>query len=170
MIQGKTSAGFDFALDEKVLDNMELLDAIAESEKDPVAISRVCLLLLGKDTRARLYEHLRQEDGRVPVEAVSEAVIEIFAACGDKGKTHCPRRHDRIQRRRADLRYGRDLRGPGLPCAAASAGGNAGGRAEGYIQKQDETVGGCSGPRHAFTRCCHRLAGHSGVDAVGGWP
>ncbi len=90
MIQGKTSAGFDFALDEKVLDNMELLDAIAESEKDPVAISRVCLLLLGKDTRARLYEHLRQEDGRVPVEAVSEAVIEIFAACGDKGKNSLP--------------------------------------------------------------------------------
>lgn len=45
MIQGKTSAGFDFALDEKVLDNMELLDAIAESEENPLALSRVCLLL-----------------------------------------------------------------------------------------------------------------------------
>lgn len=90
MIQGQTSGGFAFELEEKVLDNMELLDAIAESEKDPTAMSRVCLLLLGKDVRARLYDHLREEDGRVPVEAVSAAVIEIFAACGDKGKNSSP--------------------------------------------------------------------------------
>lgn len=90
MIQGQTSGGFAFELEEKVLDNMELLDAIAESEKDPTAMSRVCLLLLGKDVRARLYDHLREEDGRVPVEAVSVAVIEIFAACGDKGKNSLP--------------------------------------------------------------------------------
>ena len=90
MIQGQTSTGFDFELDEKVLDNMELLDAIAESETDPMAISRVCRLLLGKEGRGRLYGCLRQEDGRVPVEAVSAALLEVFDACGNKGKNSLP--------------------------------------------------------------------------------
>ena len=86
MIEGQTSTGFAFSIDETVLDNMELLDAIAESEEDPIGISRVCVLLLGKDGRRQLYDHLRQEDGRVPVEAVSQAMVEIFHAGGNKGK------------------------------------------------------------------------------------
>ena len=90
MIEGKTSAGFDFALDEKVLDNMELLDAIAESEENPLALSRICLLLLGRESRGRLYDHLREEDGRVPTETVSAAILEIFDACGIKGKNSSP--------------------------------------------------------------------------------
>ena len=48
MVKGTTSAGFEFELDEKVLDNMELVDAVAESEENPTAVSQVCLLLLGK--------------------------------------------------------------------------------------------------------------------------
>ena len=90
MNEGKTSAGVDFALDEKVLDNMELLDAIAESDENPLALSRVCLLLLGRESRGRLYNHLREEDGRVPTEEVSAAILEIFDACGNKGKNSSP--------------------------------------------------------------------------------
>ena len=31
MIKGKTKSGFEYAIEEKTLDNMELIDAIAES-------------------------------------------------------------------------------------------------------------------------------------------
>ncbi len=77
----------NFALDENAINNMELVDALAETEDDnPIAISRACLLLLGKDMRKNLYDHLRNDDGRVPVDAVSQELIEIFSAFGAKGK------------------------------------------------------------------------------------
>lgn len=80
MIEGKTSSGFEFRVDEKVLDNMELVDAIAGVEESPIAVSKVIELLLGKEQRKALYASLRTEDGRVPVKAVSDALVEIFNA------------------------------------------------------------------------------------------
>lgn len=40
----------------------------------------------GWDMRKNLYDHLRNDDGRVPVDAVSQELIEIFSAFGAKGK------------------------------------------------------------------------------------
>lgn len=85
-MKGTTSGGFAFEVEAKALDNMELVDAIAESEEDPTRISRVCLLVLGKEQRGRLYDHLRTGDGRVPVQAVTDAVMEILTAFGQPGK------------------------------------------------------------------------------------
>ena len=87
MVTGKTASGFEFELDANVLDNMELVDALAETDGDnPVAISRVCQLLLGKDQRKKLYDSLRTADGRVPLEAVSKSIVEMFQAFGTAGK------------------------------------------------------------------------------------
>lgn len=87
MIEGKTASGFAFSMEESVIDNMELVDALAEATDDnPLAVSSVCVLLLGKAQRKRLYDHLRQADGRVPVEQVSKELIEIFTAFKQPGK------------------------------------------------------------------------------------
>ena len=87
MITGKTSSGFEFSLPEDTLDDMELLDAVAEADEGkPLAMSRLCLKLLGKPQREKLYNHLRQEDGRVPTQAVSHEIVEILAAFGKAGK------------------------------------------------------------------------------------
>lgn len=87
MVKCKTSTGFVVELDKNVMNNMELVDALAEAENDnPVALSKACLLLLGKDNRQKLYDHLRQENGRVPVDAVGAALTDIFKAFGDAGK------------------------------------------------------------------------------------
>lgn len=87
MVKCKTSTGFVIELDKNVMNNMELVDALAEAENDnPVALSKACLLLLGKDKRQKLYDHLRQEDGRVPVDAVGAALTDIFKVFGDAGK------------------------------------------------------------------------------------
>lgn len=87
MITGKTTDGFAFALDDNAMDNMELVDALADAANDdPLAIARVCRLALGKDLQKKLYDHLRTPNGRVPIEAVSRNVSEIFAAFGKKGK------------------------------------------------------------------------------------
>lgn len=87
MITGKTTSGFAFELDEKALDDMNLVDALAGvSEDDPLQFSRVIRLLLGDAQRKRLYDTLKDEAGRVPLERVSNAVSEIFTAAGNVGK------------------------------------------------------------------------------------
>ena len=80
--------GFTIEVDENVIDNMELVDALAEMEEDEesLGISRVAKLLLGKKQRKALYDAVRTEDGRVPVKEIDHAIGEIFAAFDDQGK------------------------------------------------------------------------------------
>lgn len=86
-ITGKTASGFSFDLPADAADNMELLDALAEAmDENPLAISRVCRLFLGEETRKALYEHLRTPDGRVPAAAAMQELTEIFLAFGKEGK------------------------------------------------------------------------------------
>lgn len=86
MLNGKAKSGFEFSVDSSVLDNMELLDAVAEIDTNPLAVSKVISMVLGAQQRKALYDHLRTEDGRVPVKAVSDAITDIFNSCGQQGK------------------------------------------------------------------------------------
>lgn len=85
MIKGKTTSGFDFQLEEHVLDNMELLDAIVEADENPALIPKIVNMVLGKEGKKRLYDHLRTEMGNVPIMAVAAEVAEIFN-CNQQGK------------------------------------------------------------------------------------
>lgn len=81
MLTGKTTAGFEYTIDETTLDNMELLDALSDLENgDILAVSKVVTLLLGVEQKKRLYNFLRLDNGTVPVDAVSNAVVEILQA------------------------------------------------------------------------------------------
>ena len=87
MIEGTTSTGFAFSISEEALNNMELLDAMAEMrDGDHLSMSKICLMLLGPEQRQRLYDHLRGESGNVPIDAVSRELMEIFNAKGAGGK------------------------------------------------------------------------------------
>lgn len=88
MIKGKTATGFEFKLHDEALDNMELVELMAEIQDNgnPVALAKVLKLLLGEKQRNALYNHLRTKDGRVPVAAVSQAFVEIVKAAKNKGK------------------------------------------------------------------------------------
>lgn len=83
MIEGKLKSGFEYKIENHVLDNMELLDAIAEVDQNPMVLSKVLKMLLGDEQRKKLYDHLRDPDnGNVPIVAVSNAVAEIFSGSG----------------------------------------------------------------------------------------
>ena len=86
MIRGKTSTGFDFEIDETKLDDMEFLDALSEVDENPLKFSKIVKIMLGEDQRKRLYDHLRNEDGRVPVDAANAAIIEIMEYSKDETK------------------------------------------------------------------------------------
>ena len=83
MIKGKLKCGYEYEIEDHVLNNMELLDAVAEIEENPMALSSVTKMLFGTEKRKELYDKLRDPaNGTVPIMAVSEAVAEIFAGSG----------------------------------------------------------------------------------------
>lgn len=80
MKSGKLQNGFKFKVDEASLDDMELLEDLAEIDKGnilkyPAAIERI----LGKEQKAKLYDKIRDpETGKVTATATSEALTEII--------------------------------------------------------------------------------------------
>ena len=86
MITGVTKSGFHFRVDENAMNDMELVDILADdSMDDSFRMSHVLRKLLPGEQRKALYDHVRV-DGRVPVDAVVSAVEDIFAAMGQAGK------------------------------------------------------------------------------------
>ena len=61
MITGTTASGFAYSIPDENVNNMEFLDA------------------LGDEQRKALYDRLRGEDGRVPVESVMADLKDILA-------------------------------------------------------------------------------------------
>ncbi len=85
-IKGKTNSGFEYEIDANVFDDMELIDALAETmDFNPLSYSVVCSKIFGAEQKKRLYNHLRK-DGRIPLEAISAEITDVFNALGEAGK------------------------------------------------------------------------------------
>lgn len=81
----KIECGFACELQENVLDNMELLERLVEVEEGhPAALIPALDMILGQEQRNALYDHLRTEDGRVPVKDTTRALAQIIKAAGAK--------------------------------------------------------------------------------------
>ena len=86
-MKGELKNGFKFDVDPAILDDMELIDALAKVQgEDATAISVVVQKIFGEDQRQALYDSVRTENGRVPIQSVVNAVVEIFEALGEAGK------------------------------------------------------------------------------------
>lgn len=85
--RGELANGFKYEVDENVLDDMRLVDAIAEAEgENPLKVSKVVTMVLGDEQKERLYKSLENETGRVPVKVAMDALMEIFNRLGEEGK------------------------------------------------------------------------------------
>lgn len=85
--KGTLKNGFVYEVDENVLDDMRLVDAIAEAEgENPLKVSKVVTMVLGDEQKERLYKSLENETGRVPVKVAMDALMEIFNRLGEEGK------------------------------------------------------------------------------------
>lgn len=83
----RTSSGFEINIDLARFNNAELLDALSDMNAgDALAVSRVLTFILGKEDKKRLYDHLREEDGRVPIEKLNKEIEDIFELAGDPAK------------------------------------------------------------------------------------
>ena len=87
MINVKTKSGFEIAVDDEAMNSMELVDTLVEVESnDLLAVSKLGEMLLGKDGKKKLYEHLRNNKGIVPVDLFMQELNEIMGALGDSAK------------------------------------------------------------------------------------
>jgi len=78
MIEGKTKSGFKYKIPKENLDNYELVEVIAEAQENPLLFPKMVNLLLGKEQTEKLKEHLRNENGIVSTEKMSQEIMDIF--------------------------------------------------------------------------------------------
>lgn len=74
----KTSTGFIYSINENVLNNFELLELFAEVDENPLLLPKVLTMILGKEGKEALYNHVRLEDGTVPADKISNELMEII--------------------------------------------------------------------------------------------
>lgn len=79
-----TKSGCTLSIDTDNLDDMELLDALAELNENPLLLSKVAIMMIGEENKRRLYEDLRTEKGNIPVQAFNDALMEIMELAGAK--------------------------------------------------------------------------------------
>ena len=86
MISGTTSSGFAFSISDDAVNDMELFELFAEADQNPLVLPTLINRLLGTEQKKRLYDHLRNENGIVPVDKVGDEVIEMLKGGGADGK------------------------------------------------------------------------------------
>lgn len=91
MIEGTTASGYKFAIDENLMNDFEIVDAIADIVSNEPSrllsgLSTFVTKILGADGKKALFDHVRTPDGRVPIEAIEREVGEIMQAGGDASK------------------------------------------------------------------------------------
>ena len=84
MLKGKTAAGFAYEVNPDVLNDMELMEALAEVDSNPLLLPKVIRAVLGDAQKTAFYDHYRK-NGKVPVDVVSAAFVEILST-NNQGK------------------------------------------------------------------------------------
>ena len=80
MIKSTTGTGFEFEIDERALQNYELLELLNDVDENPLLITKVTKMLIGAEATAKLTDHVRDEDGFVSTEEMSKEIADIFKA------------------------------------------------------------------------------------------
>lgn len=84
MIEGKTSTGFKFAVDERVVTDFTFLELL--TKLDGPALIRLPGRLLGEAGKSALIEHCRDAEGFVPASRITEECMEIVNLCGERNR------------------------------------------------------------------------------------
>ena len=76
---GTTESGFQYSIDQEVMDDYELLEDLCEVDNGNAGkITAAARRLLGNKQLKALKEHLRNENGRVPASKMIEEISQIF--------------------------------------------------------------------------------------------
>ena len=79
-IEGKTTTGFEYKIEVKRVNDMELLEVFAELDTNPVVLPRALEMLFGKEGKKALYDHVRTKSGEVPIDSIEKELSEILGS------------------------------------------------------------------------------------------
>ena len=83
----KTTSGFECEIDEDTINDMELLEDLLEIDSGNTALfPRALGKLLPKGEKKKLYDHVRTDSGRVPIDAVGDELADIIKELNTKKK------------------------------------------------------------------------------------
>lgn len=86
-MKGKTKTGFEFDINDRILNDMELIDALAAMQgENPLAVSLAVEKMLGSEQRKKLYDHVRDEENIVSADLVGEELSDMLEQLGNEGK------------------------------------------------------------------------------------
>lgn len=85
MLNGKTKSGFAFNISDETLNNYELLEVISVVDENPLKLPQLMTMLLGAEQAKKLKDHVRTENGFVPMDVIQGEIMEIFQS-GPKSK------------------------------------------------------------------------------------
>lgn len=88
MITGKTRTGFEFSIEDDWFDDMELMDDLVEADKgNTLSVISACKRLLGSEQKSKLYEHCRDEKGKVRAQVLTNEMSDIVNASKEAKKS-----------------------------------------------------------------------------------
>lgn len=77
-MKGVTESGFKFNISDKALKNMELLEVMAEVDSNRLLLPKLLSMLLGDDQKKQLYDHVRDDEGYVDTDKITEEVLAMI--------------------------------------------------------------------------------------------
>ena len=83
MIQGITKTGFNFKIEDAVLNDYELLELFAEVDENPLLVPKLVKMILGEDQKNRLIDHVRNENGVAGVDKISIELENILTSSSE---------------------------------------------------------------------------------------
>lgn len=87
MIEGTTSTGFSFSVDdEKLNDDWEFVELMAQLDDQPFKVAKVVHMMIGDKQYKALREHCTAADGHVSAKRMNAEVKEIFTYSGNDKK------------------------------------------------------------------------------------
>lgn len=78
MIQGKTKTGFNFKIEDAVLNDYELLEMFAEVDENPLLVPKLVKMILGEEQKNALIDHVRDENGVAAVDKIATELENIL--------------------------------------------------------------------------------------------
>ena len=87
MIEGRTRTGFEFSVDEDIIRDMEFVELAAEAQDNGLLLPRLIEMVVGKEQKKAMYDHVRNENGRVLMEKVNAEFEDVIEAIKESPAT-----------------------------------------------------------------------------------
>ena len=86
-MQGKTTSGFKFEVNEEASKSMEFVELLCDLNENRLLMGRVIKFMLGEDQKEKLYKHVRGNKEFTSAEDVEKEINEIFDLANEAPET-----------------------------------------------------------------------------------